>query len=156
MGYVEAEGDLLGMRFSAIGHGCNISGSMSGGIARTVQLRYPEMHTAYVDRCARGEFALGDLLVWDTGDIVFYNLATQVASGREARLSAVCDTVRAALADAESRWIDRLGIPRLGTGLGGLEWRDVRRALQEISGASPVELVVVCLPPRKIALALAG
>lgn len=156
MGYVEAEGDLLGLSFSAIGHGCTTSGSTGGRIARAVRLRYPEMHTAYVDRCATGDFGLGDLLVWDTGDIVFYHLATQVDPGPEARLSAVRDTVGAALVDAESRGIHRLGVPRLGTGPGGLAWADVRKALREVSEDSPVELVVVCLPPSKGALGLTG
>lgn len=146
MGYTEAEGDLLALGLPAIGHGCNTAGSMVGGIAAQVQHRWPDLYTAYVERCATEDFALGGVFIWEADDVVVYNLATQVNPGRDARLVAVRKSVTRALTDVDGRGIGRLGVPRLGTGLGGLEWREVRRVLREVGWASPVELVVVRLP----------
>lgn len=39
-----------------------------------------------------------------------------------------------------------LGLPRVGAGIGGLEWADVREVLREVAAASPAELLVVELP----------
>lgn len=146
MGYVERQGDVLTMGLPAIGHGCDISGFMGGGLGRLVTARWPEMHAEYVRLCGTEEFTLGRIFVWDAGDVIVYNLATQVKPGKDARLGAVRSAVRDALADAYQRGITQLGIPRLGADVGGLEWRDVRRALREVGWASPVELVVVNLP----------
>jgi O-acetyl-ADP-ribose deacetylase (regulator of RNase III) len=50
------------------------------------------------------------------------------------------------LADAERRKVPRLGIPRIGAGLGGLPWPDVAAVLRGAAAKSVVELVVVSLP----------
>jgi O-acetyl-ADP-ribose deacetylase (regulator of RNase III) len=44
-------GDLFENRFGAeaIGHGCNLQGSMGAGIAKIIKERYPEMYEEY--RC---------------------------------------------------------------------------------------------------------
>ena len=56
--------------------------------------------------------------------------------------------MRGALADAESLGLSALGVPKLGAGIGGLEWSDVRDVLREAGEASPVELTVVKLPRK--------
>ena len=140
-------GDLLTLGLPALAHGCNCRGSMAGGIARQVRVRWPALVREYERRCLAGEFRLGDVMPWETDEgVVVYNLATQVERGADARLEAVGTTVRAALADAVERGIGRLGVPRLGAGIGGLGWADVREALEEAGRQSPVELVVVTWP----------
>jgi O-acetyl-ADP-ribose deacetylase (regulator of RNase III) len=109
----------------ALGHGCNCAGAMGAGIAVVFRKRYPAMYREYRRRCAAGEFRPGDVFVWEAPDVVVYNLATQPVPGPTARLDAIEASVRAALADAEVRELPRLGIPRIGAGLGGLDWDDV-------------------------------
>jgi O-acetyl-ADP-ribose deacetylase (regulator of RNase III) len=43
----------------------------------------------------------------------------------------------------------RLGIPRIGAGLGGLEWTDVAEVLTRAADESAVELVVVTFPAAR-------
>ena len=143
MPYRETSGDLFDLGLPAVGHGCNCQGSMRGGIARDVRARWPEMYDEYRRRCENGTFRLGGFFRWDAGDVVVYNLATQQRSGADARLDAVDASVRGALADAASLGLTALGVPKLGAGIGGLDWADVRAVLREAGEASPVELVAV-------------
>ncbi|WP_432514290.1 macro domain-containing protein [Kineococcus sp. SYSU DK001] len=140
-------GDLFALDLPALAHGCNCRGSMAGGIARQFADRWPAMEQEYRRRCRAGEFTLGDVMPWVTGEgVVVYNLATQVERGADARLDAIEATVRTALADAAHRGLDRLGVPRLGAGIGGLAWADVREVLERAGRESAVELVVVTRP----------
>ncbi|WP_432491349.1 macro domain-containing protein [Kineococcus gypseus] len=140
-------GDLFDLALPALAHGCNCRGSMAGGIALQFEARWPEMAQAYRRRCLAGNFRLGDVMPWQAPEgVVVYNLATQVETGADARLEAIDTTVRAALADAEHRGLQRLGVPRIGAGIGGLAWPDVREVLQRAGEESAVELVVVTRP----------
>jgi O-acetyl-ADP-ribose deacetylase (regulator of RNase III) len=78
--------------------------------------------------------------------LVIYNLATQPVPRPSATLDAIGTSVRAALADAGHRGLPRLGLPRIGAGLGGLPWPDVAGVLDAAAAVSMVDLVVVTLP----------
>lgn len=143
MTYRETPGDLFALGLPAIGHGCNCRGSMRGGIAVDFRARWPGMYEEYRRRCETREFRLGGFFRWDADDVVIYNLATQQTGGADARLDAVESSVRGALADVESLGVTALGVPKLGAGIGGLAWSDVRAVLREAGEASPVELVAV-------------
>lgn len=116
---------------------------MAGGIARDFRARWPDMAAAYRQRCIDGQLQLGDVMPWCTPNVVIYNLATQLESGPDARLDAIDISLRAALLDAEARDLARLGVPRIGAGIGGLRWSDVSEVLERAGDDTPVELVVV-------------
>jgi O-acetyl-ADP-ribose deacetylase (regulator of RNase III) len=148
------EGDLFDMDLPALGHGCNCQGVMGRGIAVVFKNRYPEMYKVYQDACENLEYQLGDVFVWGPpdqtpGEPVIYNLATQPTPGPTASLEAIQSSLTDALEDAKERGIDKIGIPRIGAGLGGLKWEDVSVALAMVADPSPVELVVVSLPESK-------
>jgi O-acetyl-ADP-ribose deacetylase (regulator of RNase III) len=142
------EGDLFELDVPALGHGNNCRGAMGAGIAVEFKRRYPDMYRAYRKRCLAGDFNLGDVFVWLAPDRVIYNLATQPVPEPSATLDAIERSVRAALDDAEQRGIRRVGIPRIGAGLGGLAWPDVESTLASVADDHPVELIVVSLPGR--------
>ncbi|GAA3717323.1 hypothetical protein GCM10022399_37420 [Terrabacter ginsenosidimutans] len=146
MTYREMSGNLFTAGLPAIGHGCNTAGSMSGGIARQVRDRWPDLYAEYAQLCRTGQFRLGSFQVVDVGDILVYNLATQRNPGPDASLEAIRSAVAAALYDVAQRGIGELGVPRLGAGIGGLEWRAVEAVLRDCARASPVDLIVVALP----------
>ncbi len=119
---------------------------MAGGIAVQFRERWPDMYEEYRRRCHAGEFRLGNFFRWDPDGVAVYNLGTQKRGGADARLDAVIQSAEAALADAAELGLPALGVPRLGAGIGGLDWPAVRAALREAGEASPVELTVVRLP----------
>lgn len=149
MPFTEKTGDLFEMGLPAIGHGCNQVGVMGAGIALSFRIRYPEMTAAYRSACFNDEFPLGGYMHWETLDgLHIYNLATQGGPGPCAELGAISTSVSAALADCQKRGIPTLGIPRIGAGIGGLRWEDVRGILTVEGGRTTVELVVASLPPE--------
>lgn len=142
-------GNLFELGLPAVAHGVNLDSRMGAGIAVEFRTRYPRMFAAYAHLCRTGLFALGDVFPWydEPDGPVVYNCATQARPGRHARLDAVVQSVEAALLDCRERGIDRLGVPRLGAGIGGLHWPDVLAALTEVAARVPeVTLVAVSLP----------
>lgn len=144
MGIRFVDGDLFDLDLPALGHGCNCEGSMAGGVARIVAQRYPALHEEYRRRCAERTFRLGDAWPWqaDSGPLI-YNLATQQLPGPHADLVAIRGSVARMLADAERRGLPEVGVPRIGAGIGGLEWTDVRQVLEQVGTSSPVMLTVI-------------
>ena len=137
------EGDLFGAKdFRAWAHGCNCAGSMGAGIAVEFKRRFPRMFDEYRVRCADGRFGLGDVFVWSEGDMTVYNLGTQEHWRKKAQLAALSKAVGRMVSLAEKGGVERIALPRIGAGLGGLDWPKVRTVLEEAGGATGVELVV--------------
>lgn len=135
-------GDLFAADLPTIGHGCNCAGAMGRGIAVEFRRRWPEMYAEYERRCADGSFTLGEVFAWDAGDRVVFNLATQRTWRTKAELWAIDAAVRKMIAWAESHGVAAIGLPRIGSGLGGLDWPEVARTLEAAAASSDVRLVV--------------
>lgn len=157
MPFEEVTGDLFTLGLDAIGHGCNCQGVMGAGIAAEFRRRYPRMFRTYRDKCHAGQFMLGDFYAYIPAmspPRMIYNLATQLTPGpvssfsitATGRLDAIGSSVHDALEHARGYGLPSLGLPRVGCGLGGLDWPDVRKILAEAGEASPVRLVAVTLP----------
>jgi O-acetyl-ADP-ribose deacetylase (regulator of RNase III) len=136
-------GDLFatpGLR--AYAHGCNIAGHMDSGVAVAFKKRWPEMFAEYAQRCADRRFQLGDVLVWTGEDVVVYSLAIQQNWKTRPKLAAFSRALDRTIDLATKAGIDRVGFPRIGAGVGGLDWTRVRRVLEEAGEKTPVKLEV--------------
>ena len=117
---------------------------MTGGIARAFRAKDEQMYDEYRRLCRSGEFTLGGFFAWTCADgTVVYNLATQQHPGPDARLDAIRTSVTAMLADAEQRGLPEVGVPRIGAGIGGVHWDDVRAVLEQAGADSGVVLSIV-------------
>ncbi len=136
-------GDLFATdELKAFAHGCNCAGAMGKGIAVAFRERWPEMYEEYRRLCRGGEFQLGDVFVWEEGENVVFNLGTQKTWRTRAELWAVEKSLLSMLKEAERRKLTEIGLPRIGAGLGGLEWADVRSLLERLADSSSVTLRV--------------
>jgi O-acetyl-ADP-ribose deacetylase (regulator of RNase III) len=140
-------GDLfLADDLDALAHGCNCQGSMDGGIAVQFRRQWPEMYEEYRARCLDGRFRLGEVFPWRTAaGLVIFNLATQYLPGADARLDAVEQALGRMVAQAGEMGVSRIGMPRIGAGIGGLQWEDVRQVMEEAGSKTSVGLVVFSL-----------
>jgi hypothetical protein len=82
------------------------------------------------------------VFVWRENELTIFNLGTQKTWRTKAEMGAVESAVQAMVAVAERQEIARVGLPRIGAGLGGLRWDAVRAKLVEIGSKTSVELVV--------------
>jgi O-acetyl-ADP-ribose deacetylase (regulator of RNase III) len=80
--------------------------------------------------------------MWTEAGTTVFNLGTQKSWRTKAEMQMIDATVRAMVRLAEQKGIKRVGLPRIGAGLGGLPWEQVRAALKAIGDETTVELVV--------------
>lgn len=136
MGFLSIRsGDLFFSDALALGHGVNIRGFMNAGIAKEFRIRFPEMYTEYQDLCRGGDLYAGHVMPWRTpkGNRWVYNLASQNDPGPYARLEWLDSSVREMVQHASRQAIPKVALPRIGCGIGGLEWSDVERVLSGIA-----------------------
>jgi O-acetyl-ADP-ribose deacetylase (regulator of RNase III) len=137
------KGDLFDTPdLKAFAHACNCAGTMDAGISVAFKKRWPRMFEDYAQRCRDKRLALGDLFVWNEGDVVVYNLAIQQNWRARSKMSALTRSVRRMIELAQQAGVERIALPRIGAGLGGLDWKRVRSFLAEEGEKTPVELVV--------------
>ncbi len=136
------QGDLFAENLTAFAFGVTCAGKMDAGIAVAFKKRWPRLEEEHHARCADGRFHLGDVLVFNEGESTVYALALQEHWKARAKLAALTRALTRVLELAAHAGVQRIGVPRIGTGLGGLEWLRVKSVLSKLGDASPVELVV--------------
>lgn len=144
-------GDLFTSEQPAIGHGVNIRGVMGSGIAPLVRAHFPAVFPPYKAACDRGELEPGDMLPVEVEkDKWVFNLASQDNTGRNARYEWVEESLIRSFDYCLDNGISGFAIPRIGAGIGGLQWAKVKEIIIDVAEQFPiVELDVWSLPDAK-------
>lgn len=142
MSIILKTGDLFTSDAPIIGHGCNCQGYMAKGIAVGFKYNYPKMYRTYHEMCQAGQFVPGDVYIHKGQDRYIANMMTQDKKGPNARYEWVVDALGNTLKMMEDLELDRIGIPRVGTGIGGLNWRDMYYELVSNFEESPITIEV--------------
>ena len=142
MPVVFTSGDIFEQGPKALAHGCNCAGAMGKGIAKEFKRRWPKMFKEYRRRCAVGEFYLGDVFVWKENGWTIFNLGTQKTWTTKANPNAIEQSLRRMLDLAKQMDVRQIDLPRIGAGLGGLDWEVVREVIEKVATSSPITLRV--------------
>jgi len=137
------KGDLFhtdGLRTYA--HGCDCAGQMDKGVAVAFKKKWPLMYEEYRARCQDGRFRLGDVFAWNEGEEVVYSLGIQEQSTQKAKIPALTKSLKTMADLAKGAGIDRVALPRIGTGQGGLDWPRVKKVLSDVGRETSVTFVV--------------
>jgi O-acetyl-ADP-ribose deacetylase (regulator of RNase III) len=132
-------GDLVQMalegRFDVIVHGCNCFCTMGAGIAKGIKSAFPEAYKADRATAKGAKNKLGTCSFAEcpapNGAVVVVNAYTQYRYGKGGAFVDY-DAVRRCL-----RWVaatfpgKRVGMPRIGCGLAGGDWRIVEAIMDE-------------------------
>ncbi|QPC84196.1 macro domain-containing protein [Phototrophicus methaneseepsis] len=131
------EGDLLENEHKARAFAIesNTEGLMNTQVSVQFRTRYPRLYESYRNICQTEppQFHAGDVFVWEdhTGQVV-YNLAVYA---NPYLTLAERESIRQSFAElrrlAEERQIDSIAMPPIAAGVGGLNWRGAKRALEE-------------------------
>lgn len=141
------EGDLLRAPEQAITNAVNTVGVMGKGLALQFKQQFPENFRAYATACKTGEVKVGRMFVTrretPEGPRWIINFPTKQDWRHPSRLewveSGLHDLRRVLLAEG----IRSVALPKLGCGLGGLDWETVRPLIESILGdLEDVEVVV--------------
>ncbi|MEX0407952.1 macro domain-containing protein [Aquibium sp. LZ166] len=138
-------GNILDANADALVNTVNCVGIMGRGIALQFKNMFPDNFKAYADACSRKEVQPGKMFVYETGEFsprYIINFPTKRHWKGKSRIedieTGLFDLVRV----VEERNIRSIAIPPLGSGLGGLNWGDVRprivAALEQLAGISSI------------------
>ena len=133
----EMTGNLFDSKAKIIGHGANACGVMGAGIAKTFRDKYPEMYKNYVELCMqhKPEDMVGRVYIWDKdfmqlkSEHVVANIFSQDQPGPNAKLEWLVDGLYRVFNYARYMGFDKIAIPQIGCGIGGLEWDTVKAEL---------------------------
>lgn len=138
---IHSEGNLFDSTARAIGQGVNTQGVMGAGIALEFKRREPEMYEAYRKLCREDYFVGGMVFPWGTRDgKVILNIASQEQPGANAEYGFLWAGVRKSLKFLNEMGIDTLALPRIGSGIGGLNEKVVEGILYALASESPVNI----------------
>lgn len=129
------------LEFDTIAHGANCWCTMGSGVAKGIKERYP--NAANVDHVTtRGDISKLGNLSWAYVDREkdekkysgrVYNLYTQFDYGYDQGKYARYDAISLCLYKLNRLEIGKkVGLPKLGCGLGGADWNIVQNIIQEI------------------------
>jgi O-acetyl-ADP-ribose deacetylase (regulator of RNase III) len=140
-------GDILKTDAEALVNTVNCVGIMGRGIALQFKNAFPENFKAYEVACARGEVQPGRMLVFETGYVTKPKYIINFPTKRHWRGKSRIEDIEAGLGELlleiRKRRIRSIAIPPLGSGLGGLDWREVRGKIEAaLQNLDDVQVIV--------------
>lgn len=131
----------------AIVNTVNCVGIMGRGIALQFKNAFPENFKAYEAACARDEVQPGNMFVFETRSLTnprfIINFPTKRHWRGNSRMEDIDSGLKALVEEIHARGIRSIAIPPLGSGLGGLDWADVRpRIVEALSSFDDLRVIV--------------
>jgi O-acetyl-ADP-ribose deacetylase (regulator of RNase III) len=124
----------------------NCVGIMGRGIALQFKQAFPENFKAYAAACARDEVQPGRMFVFETGWMTnpkyIINFPTKRHWRGKSRIEDIEAGLQSLVAEIRARGIGSIAVPPLGSGLGGLDWADVRSRIEAALGNLDIGVTV--------------
>jgi O-acetyl-ADP-ribose deacetylase (regulator of RNase III) len=140
-------GDLLAEPAEALVNTVNCVGIMGRGVALQFRNAFPENYRAYKAACDRGEVQPGRMFVVELGQLTrphwIINFPTKRHWRGRSRIEDIETGLAALVHEIRARGIRSIALPPLGSGLGGLDWAQVKPRIVDALG--PLEDVQVTL-----------
>lgn len=142
-----AEGDILHADVEAIVNTVNCVGVMGRGIALQFKKAWPDNFKAYTTACNNGEVQPGRMYVFETGQLAnpryIINFPTKRHWRGASRMEDIESGLAALVATIREKHIQSIAIPPLGSGLGGLNWQQVKPIIETaMSGLTDVRVLI--------------
>ncbi len=141
-----ATGNLLLADVEALVNTVNTVRVMGKGVALQFKEAFPQNFLAYEEACKRGAVEIGRMFVTETGRLDGPRWIINFPTKKEWRHPSKLEYIRMGLADLvkviRERGIRSVALPPLGCGYGGLDWAQVKQAIEgalaELSGVDVV------------------
>lgn len=140
-------GDLFKEDIEAIVNTVNCVGVMGRGIALQFKKAYPDNYKAYSLACRHKEVVPGKMFVFKTGEILNPKFIINFPTKRHWRGKSRIEDIELGLIDLrnviEKNNIKSIAIPPLGSGLGGLNWNEVKSLIKNaLRSLNDVNIIV--------------
>ncbi|MGD2179838.1 type II toxin-antitoxin system antitoxin DNA ADP-ribosyl glycohydrolase DarG [Lusitaniella coriacea] len=130
------QGNLLEAKVEALVNTVNCVGVMGKGIALQFKRAYPENFQAYKKACDAKQVEPGKMFVFETGNLFnpryIMNFPTKRHWRSKSQLADIKAGLYALIAEIQQRNIKSVAIPPLGCGNGGLDWMQVKPAIEKV------------------------
>ncbi len=143
------QGDILETRAAAIAHGVAPHDHFDSGLALSLRERWPAMVKDFRHHCHNDNPGPGAAWMWaGAGGTRIINLMTQEAAPRggghpgRATLVHVNHALHALRRIIERENLASVALPRIATGVGGLDWSDVKPLLEKVLGDLKTDIYV--------------
>ena len=127
-------GDILKEDAEALVNTVNCVGVMGRGIALQFKKAFPKNFKAYASACKNGEVQPGRMFVFKTGQLTnphyIINFPTKRHWRGKSRMEDIETGLKALVNIIRQCNIRSIAIPPLGSGLGGLDWSEVRSHIE--------------------------
>lgn len=152
-------GDILREDAEALVNTVNCVGVMGRGIALQFKNAFPANFKAYAAACKEHEVQPGRMFVFETGSLTnpryVINFPTKRHWRGKSRIGDIQSGLEALVEVIRNKQIRSIAIPPLGSGLGGLDWADVKARIEAAVADLPHVRVIVYQPagapsPKKI------
>ncbi len=142
-------GDILLTEAQTIAHGVAPNDPMNQGLALSLHEKFPAMHKDFHHWCHQHHPKPGEAWLWGGPENVrIVNLLTQEggyehgALPGKATVKNVRNSLKALAKMVKKESLTSLALPRLATGVGGLEWDDVWPLIEEYLGNLDIPVYV--------------
>lgn len=126
-------GDILRAEADALVNTVNCVGIMGRGIALQFKNMFPDNFGAYAAACSRKIVRPGKMFVFETGELsprFIVNFPTKRHWKGKSRIEDIESGLVDLVSVVKQRSIKSIAIPALGSGLGGLDWNEVRPLIE--------------------------
>ncbi|MDB5538772.1 MAG: Appr-p processing domain protein [Devosia sp.] len=145
------QGNLLEANVDTLVNTVNCVGIMGRGVALQFKNAYPDNFAAYKRACDLDQVQPGRMFVFETGQFnprYIINFPTKRHWKGKSRMEDIDSGLVAMVEEIRKRKIKSIALPPLGSGLGGLDWREVRPRI--VAALTPIDdLAVVVFEPRE-------
>lgn len=141
-------GNIFTEDVEALVNAVNCVGVMGKGLALQFKNEFPGNFQAYSRACKQGEVRPGQVFLFEMNSSANPRYIVNFPTKRHWRDSSRIEDIEQGLNHLvhviEERKIKSIAIPALGSGLGGLDWFDVREKIERaLSGLSYLQVIVL-------------
>ena len=144
------EGDILKTKAQAIAHGVAPSDSFNHGLALAIRQRWPALYQDFRSYCHQSHPKEGELWTWGGADGTrVVQLLTQSpapahshANPGGASLPNVNHALKALRKEIEKEKFTSIALPRIATGVGGLDWEEVAPLIEKHLGDLRIPVIL--------------
>jgi len=139
-------GDILTADTEALVNTVNCVGVMGRGIALQFKNKFPENFKIYEAACDKQDVIPGRMFVFNTGELTFPRYIINFPTKRHWKGKSRIEDIESGLEDLvrviNEHNIQSIALPPLGSGLGGLDWNEVRCLIEKILSKCNTQVLV--------------
>lgn len=123
------KGNIFDSTAQVIVNPVNCVGVMGAGLAKQFKERYPNMYRSYIQCCAKGLLQPGKLMLCKAEDHMILLFPTKTYYSMPSKMEYIEKGLEKLADTYQQKNIQSIAIPKLGCGLGGLDWPEVRQRI---------------------------